>query len=118
MSAFLCLCLLCWVIQSVHSPALAPYGLHELHLPCRQRGLGCLGSNGLLKGVFQHQVNRNYRPKAWLGPAGQEETPSLRMGRRGMTPQIRLSSGDVCGMFSPEMIHSSCDAYWYKENSL
>lgn len=66
----------------------------------------CLGSNGLLKGAFQHQVNRNYRPKAWLGPAGQRKRPP-RMGRRGMTPQIRLSSGDVCGMFALETIYSS-----------
>lgn len=35
-----------------------------------------------------------------------------------MTLKIRLSSGDVCGMLSRETIHSSWNAYLYKENSL
>lgn len=101
LSAFLCLCLLCWVIQSVHSLALAPYGLHELHLPRRQPRLGCLGSNELLKGAFQHQVNRNYRPKA-LTSACREGNALLEKRKTRDDPTDKASAREMCAGRSAE----------------
>lgn len=61
------------------------HGLHEPHFTLEAWRIWFLGSNGLLKGQFQHEFIMDYRPRAESGAGAcrAEETPLYRMGRTG-----------------------------------
>lgn len=108
------------MIQSVHSPTAGSLWSARAALTLQAvRSFGCLGCNGLLKGAFQHQVNRNYRPKALGSGLRGGGNAFVENGKKRNDPtdkaELWRCVWDVQCRGDP---YSSGDAYRYRENSL